>query len=114
MNFEIILFESSRGERPVEQFAIFLDTKTRAKISNLLTLLEKHGLLLGMPYIRKMQSNLYELRVRGKVQIRIFFTIIGRNIILLHAFQKKSQKTPLKEIYVAQLRLRLVNKIYLD
>jgi len=51
--------------------------------------------------MKKLQRDLFELRVSGKVAIRIFYSVIKREFYLLHAFKKKSEKTPAKEIKIA-------------
>ncbi len=62
---------------------------------------------LGMPFTRSMGENLFEIRARGKEGIgRAFFcTAIGRKIVILHAFIKKTKKTPRKELDIARERL---------
>ena len=62
---------------------------------------------LGMPFTRSMGKGLFEIRARGKEGIgRAFFcTIVDQRIIILHAFIKKSQKTPKKELGIARRRM---------
>jgi len=62
---------------------------------------------LGMPFTRPMGHGLFEIRARGREGIgRAFFcTIIDRRIIILHAYTKKSQKTPSKELKIARRRM---------
>lgn len=61
---------------------------------------------LGMPLVRKMEVNLWEVRsnVGGRCIARIFFTIYESQMILLHGFKKKSRKTPSKEFDLARRR----------
>ena len=101
MAWEIIFFETSRGERVVKEFIKSLDQKIISKISSGIDLLEKHGPILGMPHGKKLNKDLYELRIRGKQELRIIYGFTGKTIYLLHVFQKKTQKTPLKEIKIA-------------
>jgi len=63
---------------------------------------------LGMPFTRSMGKGLFEIRTKGKEGIgRAFFcTIVDRRIVILHAFIKKSQKTPKKELQIAHRRMR--------
>lgn len=58
-----------------------------------------------MPYSKKLLSNLYELRVRGQQEVRIFYCFHQDQAIIVHAFIKKSQKTPTKEIETALKRI---------
>jgi len=57
-----------------------------------------------MPYSKKLTKNLYELRISGKVSLRIIYTQIDQFYVLLHAFQKKTNQTPKKEIQTAESR----------
>src|SRR6266480_3074655 len=59
---------------------------------------------LGMPHTRAMGKGLFELRMKSKEGIgRVFFcTLHGRRIVMLHAFIKKTTKTPAKELAIAR------------
>lgn len=70
--------------------------------------LEKYGPFLGGKFTKKLRKDLFELRITGKEQIRILYTAKASNIILLHVFKKKTQKTPPNEIKTALLRLDLL------
>jgi phage-related protein len=64
------------------------------------------GWPLGMPLIRKMDKNLWEVRSSLPDGIaRVFFTVDGSRMILLHGFIKKSDKTPKNELNTAIARL---------
>lgn len=76
-----------------------------AKVGNKIRLLEEYGPFLGMPHARKLEGQLYELRIRGKDEIRIFYAFVKNQICLLHAFKKKTQEIPKREIEIAQQRL---------
>ncbi len=64
-----------------------------------------YGPNLGMPFTRSMGQGLFEIRAKGKEGIgRAFFCmVLDRKI--LHAYIKKSQKTPERELSVAHKRL---------
>jgi phage-related protein len=68
------------------------------------------GANLGPPHTDSLGDGLFELRLRGAEGIgRVFFcTFVGRRIMMLHAFIKKTQKTPPKEIEIARKRLKEV------
>jgi phage-related protein len=67
---------------------------------------------LGMPHSRAMGKGLFELRLKSKEGIgRVFYGILsGQRIMMLHAFMKKSQKTPAKELRIARARLKEVQE----
>lgn len=63
---------------------------------------------LGEPHTKAFGNGLFELRLKGAEGIaRVFFcTIVGRRIVMLHSFVKKTNKTPLRELEVAGSRLK--------
>ena len=55
-----------------------------------------------MPVVRKIERGLWEVRIRlGDASARVFFTVVGDDMVLLHGFIKKSQKTPKSDLEVA-------------
>ena len=105
MNWTIKLFETPRGEKPVEKFVRKQTAPTIAKTLRTINLLKKYGPQIGMPHSKKLTPALYELRIRGQQEIRIIYTIKKQQIILLHGFRKQTRRTPKKEIAKARKRL---------
>lgn len=105
MTWTIKFYESKNGDKPVEEFIKTCEPLTIAKISHHIDLLERHGHFLGMPHSKKLSHDIYELRIRGKQEIRITYMLYKHNIYLLHAFKKQKQKTPRKEIEVSLKRM---------
>ena len=71
----------------------------------------QQGRIIEMPHSKPMNtiaSGVYELRVKVKDGIyRVFYYVkVADGIYVFHAFQKKTQKTPLAEIKIAQKRLK--------
>lgn len=106
MAWKVLFFQTARDDSPVEDFIKEQDEATYAKVLRSILLLTNSGPFLKPPYIKKLQAKLYELRISGKVAIRIFYTIANNEYYLLHAFKKKSQKTPSKELKVALDRMK--------
>ena len=65
---------------------------------------------LGLPYTRPLGDGLFEIRAKGREGIgRAFFcTLIGRQIVILHGFIKKTQQTPARELKLARKRMKEV------
>jgi phage-related protein len=65
---------------------------------------------LGEPHTKAISDGLFELRLKGAEGIaRVFFcTLIGRRIVMLHSFVKKTNKIPSRELEIAQARLKEV------
>lgn len=106
MAWKVLFFQTARGKYPVKDFMREQDELTSAKLINAIELLETDAPFLKPPYIKKLQNKLYELRISGKVAIRIFYTKKEDTYYLLHAFKKKTQKTPPKELKTALDRMR--------
>jgi phage-related protein len=105
MAWEIETYKTQSGQEVVEDFIFKMQPSTQGKLTRLLDLLENFGPELSMPHTRQMGNSLYELRVRGKQEVRVFYIFAkGSTIYLLHAFQKKSQATPKKELDIARQR----------
>ena len=63
---------------------------------------------LGEPHTKAFGDGLFELRLKGAEGIaRVFFcTLIGKRVVMLHSFIKKSDRTPKRELDVAYTRLK--------
>jgi len=72
--------------------------------------MERYGPDLGMPHTRAMGEGLFELRLKvAEGIVRVFYcTLVGRRIVMLHQFIKKSEKTPRKEVAIARRRMKEV------
>ncbi len=70
--------------------------------------MEIYGPDLGMPHTRAMGEGLFELRLKAAEGIaRVFYcTVVTRNIVVLHSFTKKTDKTPPRELKVARQRMK--------
>ncbi|MDP1947752.1 MAG: type II toxin-antitoxin system RelE/ParE family toxin [Nitrospirota bacterium] len=62
---------------------------------------------LGKPHTNAFGEGLFELRLKGAEGIaRVFFcTLVGKRIVMLHSFMKKTDKTPPRERAVAEARM---------
>lgn len=65
---------------------------------------------MGMPHTRALGNGLFEIRAKAEEGIgRAFFcTMVGRKIIILHSFIKKTDKTPKRELDIALTRQKEV------
>ncbi len=105
MAWEIENYETPAGQPVVEKFIQKLDVAAKAKLIRIMDMLEMAGPELPMPYARPMGQGLYELRVRGKREVRIFYVfMVAQRIVLLHGFIKKTQVTPARELKLARHR----------
>ncbi|KKW32846.1 MAG: hypothetical protein UY77_C0012G0013 [Candidatus Uhrbacteria bacterium GW2011_GWA2_53_10] len=92
-----------------EEFVERLDRSTGVKVLRVIELLEQFGHRLGMPHSRNIGGGLFELRVRGKEEVRLFYVFRQSEVVIVHGFLKKSQKIPLKELSKAEARASRVD-----
>ena len=66
------------------------------------------GANLGEPHSKAFGNGLFELRLKSEEGIArvLYCTLVGRKIVMLHSFVKKTQKTPLKELRIAEARMK--------
>lgn len=81
----------------------------QARYLRLVELIEAYGpQALGMPHARALEAKLWELRMKGKDGIAraVYIAASERRVVILHAFVKKTQKTPRRAIETAKRRLK--------
>lgn len=97
------------GRCPVEEFLNSLNSKRAQKVAWVLQLVEELN-SVPVQYFKKLvgSEDIWEVRVQvGSNIYRILGFLDGAELVVLnHAFQKKTQKTPIKEIRVAESRKR--------
>ena len=106
MSYSIKFYQTNNGRFPVQEFIRKLDERTEAKVLDSIKILSESGPYLKPPYMKKLLPNLYELRIKSQVAIRIFYSPKTNRYYLLHAFIKKSDKTPTKELRIAIDRMK--------
>ena len=79
-----------------------------ADYARLIELLAQHGPSLRLPHSKAFGDGLFELRPRGRSGIgRAFYCfLLGKRIVVVHAFIKKAQDTPDKELKLARKRVK--------
>ncbi len=65
---------------------------------------------IGLPYSRSLGGGLWEVRsdISAGRTVRVLFGIVGEQMVLLHAFVKKTQATPKGDLELARKRLKEV------
>ena len=91
MPWKVLYFQTINGRYPVKEFIESTDRVTHARIINMLLNLSQVGPFIHKPFSKKIARNIYELRVKSQVSVRIFYCFHENNIYLLSAF-KQGQK----------------------
>jgi phage-related protein len=98
-------FRLDSGREPVREWLKKLPKEYRKAIGEDIKTVQ-FAWPIGMPLVRKMDDDLWEVRSHIPSGIaRTFFTVYEKLIVLLHGFVKKSETTPAKELAVAKRRL---------
>ncbi len=102
----VFFYRSENGNEPVREWLKELRKEDRRAVGEDIKTAQ-FGWPLGMPLIRKIEKDLWEVRSNITDGIaRTFFTVKGATMVLLHGFVKKSQETPQNELQTARRRLR--------
>ncbi len=89
----------------IKQFIDSLEDKVSAKVNSVIELLSIEEYHLSMPFSKKIEKNLYELRIFSLQNIRVFYTFFENEIVLLHVINKKTEKLELNDLRTARQRL---------
>ncbi|MGU3779482.1 type II toxin-antitoxin system RelE/ParE family toxin [Burkholderia metallica] len=99
-------FRTARGNEPVREWLKALGQAERRTIGEEIKTVQP-GWPLGMPLVRKMARDVWEIRVILPARsARVLFTVIGDTMVLLHGFFKQSRATPSDELDVTVARLK--------
>jgi phage-related protein len=104
-------YATTSGERPVREWLLALSKEDRRIVGYDIQKVE-FGWPLGMPYCRSLGNGLWEVRsdLTGGRIARVIFWIMGKEMVLLHGFEKKTQKTPPRDIKLALKRKREIGQ----
>ena len=106
--WSVVYYVSASGDIPVRNFLNASGPKVKTKALRIFMHLEEYGLQAIGSHVKKLSGTpIWEIRILGVDSVRILFvTQIEKQVLLLHAFYKKTQKTPSKEIAIALNRLK--------
>jgi phage-related protein len=99
-------YVTDAGTEPVRDWLKSLPAADKRRIGEDIKTVQ-YGWPLGMPLVRKMEPNLWEVRISlpGRIA-RVLFTLEGTIMVLLHGFIKKSPQTPLADLRIAKQRMK--------
>lgn len=94
----------------MQEFLQVLSVDDRAAIFAVLTDVQQHGFAAVGCQFRQVDGKLWEIKIRAPGGgYRIFYvSMSGGTVVLLHAYKKKTQKAPLKDVKVARQRMKEV------
>ena len=110
LSLEVVFYQTESGNEPVREWLKALSKPDKQAIGADIKTVQ-YGWPIGMPVVRKMEPGLWEVRCRLDRRIaRILFTLKGHQMVLLHGFIKKSQKTPQGDLQLAKERKAKLEK----
>ena len=84
----------------------------RASFQRITELIQSNGLeRVREPYVKHLEGPLWEMRMSGRSGLAraVYVTAIGKRVVVVHVFEKKTQKTPRQEIETALKRAKEVS-----
>lgn len=104
----ITFYETASGRWPVEDYLRTLERPERARVTEALQNVQRFGFEAQVQF-RQVRGKLWEIRIRTKEAHRVFYVMVSREeMVLLHAYHKKTQKAPSREIETAERRMKEV------
>ncbi|MEY4582439.1 MAG: hypothetical protein RL701_7142 [Pseudomonadota bacterium] len=97
--------------RTVERELGALAQDIRQRFLRISELIEAHGIAaMREPHVKHLEGKLWEMRMKGRDGIAraIYVTTLGERVVVLHAFAKKTQKTPTRALEIARTRAKEV------
>jgi phage-related protein len=98
-------------DRRVEKELDSLAADVRQRFLRISELIEKHGrAAMHEPHVKHLEGKLWEMRMKGRDGIAraVFVTAVGERVVVVHAFEKKTQRTPLRALEIARQRAKEV------
>ena len=82
-----------------------------ARLTRIAALIEEKGLeRVGEPHLKHLRGPIWEIRLRGRAGISraLYVTAVGRRVVIVRVFVKKTEETPASEITLALFRARSI------
>jgi len=83
----------------------------RARLARIAQLIEEKGLeRVGEPHVKHIEDRIWEMRLKGRSGISraLYVTAVGKRVMIVGVFIKKTEKTPRREIELALARAKSV------
>ena len=107
---KIALYETASGRSPIEDFIRGLPKADQARFADVFDGIEKYGLGCPRVQFRQLRGKLWEVKFNSPSSgYRIAYVVVeAETMVWLHAFKKKTQKTPTGDLEIAEKRMKEV------
>jgi phage-related protein len=109
---KVFFYRTDRGNEPVREWLKGLSAPDKRIIGEDIKIVQ-YGWPIGMPVVRKVSRDLWEVRTRLNSRVaRVLFTLDENNIVLLHGYIKKTNAIPKDDLELAVKRMKQVRSYY--
>lgn len=110
MAMRIYFYETSAGNSPIKRFIDGLPKEDQARFLEVIDEIEANGLSAARVIFKPIEGKLWEIKFRSvRAGYRVFYILSEKALMVwLHAFSKKTQKTPQRELDIARKRMKEV------
>ena len=110
--YRVRFYEEKSGKRPIQEFINSTQKSLRGKINRQIMHLEEFGLTYMNPYLKKISGTpLWEVRILGRDSVRIIcVAIVKKEVLVMHIFKKKTNKTSPKDLKISIERYKKLDK----
>ncbi|MBU3617103.1 type II toxin-antitoxin system RelE/ParE family toxin [Polynucleobacter sp. JS-Polo-80-F4] len=107
---DVCFFKTETNNEPVRSWLQLQTVKDKKRIGEDIKTVQ-FGWPLGMPLVRHIDGEIWEIRCRLSGGIaRILFVLENSTMILIHGFMKKQQKTPKQDLDLAKIRVKQLRR----
>ena len=108
MKVRVYFFETQTGKSPIKKFIDGLPLQDQSRFFEVIEEIELNGIDANTVTLKPIEGKLWEVKFRSiHSYYRVFYTLLDKELMVwIHAFSKKTQKTPIHELNVARKRLK--------
>ena len=106
----VAFYTSTSGRSPVEEFIDSLSKADQARFRDIFTGIQEYGLECPRVQFRQLRGKLWEIKFSAPSGgYRIAYVVVQKDVMVwLHSFRKSTQKTPAKDLEIAEKRMQEV------
>jgi phage-related protein len=107
---QVHFYETSFGRSPVEDFIESLQKQDQARFAEVIDGIEIYGLAYSRVQFKPLRGKLWEVKFSapGGGYRAAYVMMSSEEIVWLHAFRKSTQKTPQRDLDLAEKRMKEV------
>jgi phage-related protein len=107
---KVFFYETPAGNSPIKKFIDGLQASDQARFLEVIDEIEQHGLSASRLIFKPLEGKLWEIKFNAPAAgYRVLYVMVEKNLMIwLHAFVKKTQKTPKQDLDLARKRLKEV------